>query len=333
MADVAERAGVSRALVSIVFRGQPGAGEETRERILRVADEVGYHPDNAARLLARGRSRALGVLFTVQHPFHADLVSRIYPEAEELGYDALLSSPAHGRTEQKAVEALLSHRCEAVLLLGPEAPQAYLNELGRRTVVVSVSRRAAGAPVDSVYTAESSGVRQAMNHLFDLGHRSLVHVDGGKGPGSTERRRAYRASMRRRGLSEELRVIPGGGTEESGVEAGELLLRERDLGAELPTAVLAANDRCAMGLMLALTRGGVDVPRDLSVVGYDDSHRSHMMPIGLTTVRQDVDVMAERAVRFAVERLENAELEPRHAVLGAKLMVRGTTGPPRAEAR
>ncbi|MER6140523.1 LacI family DNA-binding transcriptional regulator [Streptomyces sparsogenes] len=329
MADVAEKAGVSRALVSIVFRDQPGASQETRERVLKVADEIGYRPDSAARLLARGRSRTLGVMFTVHQPFHADLVEGIYPQAERLGYDVLLSATAEGRGERKAVEALLSHRCEAAILLGPDAPPAELDALGQRTVTVSVGRRVPLARIDSVHTAEGKGIRQAMDHLVELGHRHIVHIDGGRGPGSAERRRAYRAAMRRHGLESELRVIPGDHTEASGIETGGLLLAERERGRPLPTAVLAGNDRCAMGLLMALTRAGVEVPRDISVVGYDDSHLSHLMPIGLTTVRQDAVLMAEHAVRFAVERLENEKLDPREAVLEPKLVVRGTSGPPR----
>jgi DNA-binding LacI/PurR family transcriptional regulator len=331
MADVAEKAGVSRALVSIVFRNQPGASEETRERVLRIADEIGYRPDSAARLLARGRSRTLGVMFTVHQTFHTDLIEGIYPEAERLGYDVLLSAAAQGRSEAKAVEALLGHRCEALILLGPDAEPTYLNELGRRAVTVSVSRRVPRARVDFVHSAEGKGVRQVMDHLVELGHRRIVHLDGGRGPGSAERRRAYRAAMRRHGLESEERVIPGDHTEQSGIESGRLLLAERDRGRRLPTAVLAGNDRSAMGLLMSLTRAGVEVPRDLSVVGYDDSHLSHLMPIGLTTVRQDAWLMAEHAVRFAVERLENPELEPREAVLDPKLVVRGTSGPPPAE--
>ncbi|QOV41181.1 LacI family DNA-binding transcriptional regulator [Streptomyces ferrugineus] len=327
MADVAEKAGVSRALVSIIFRDLPGAGRETRERVLRVADEIGYRPDNAARLLARGRSRTLGVMFTVHQTFHTDLIAGIYPEAERLGYDVLLSAAAQGRSEEKAVEALLGHRCEAVILLGPDADPGYLDALGRRTVAVSVSRRVPHARVDFVHSAEGKGARQAMDHLVELGHRRIVHIDGGRGPGSAERRRAYRAAMRRHGLEAELRVIPGAHTEESGIETGRLLLAERDQGRPLPTAVLAGNDRCAMGLLMTLTRAGVEVPRDMSVVGYDDSHLSHLMPIGLTTVRQDAVLMAEHAVRFAVERLEDPELQPREAVLDPKLVVRGTSGP------
>ncbi|MGI5460121.1 LacI family DNA-binding transcriptional regulator [Streptomyces sp. CA-249302] len=327
MADVAAKAGVSRALVSIVFRDQPGASQETRERVLRVADEIGYRPDNAARLLARGRSRTLGVMFTVHQTFHSDLIAGIYPEAERLGYDVLLSAATESRGEGKAVEALLSHRCEAVILLGSDAEADYLDELAHRTVAVSVSRRVPQAHVDFVHSAEGKGVRQAMEHLVELGHRRILHIDGGRGPGSAERRRAYRAAMRRHGLESEARVLPGDHTEQSGIETGELLLSERERGLPLPTAVLAGNDRCAWGLLMSLTRAGVDVPRHMSVVGYDDSHLSHLMPIGLTTVRQDAALMAEHAVRFAVERLEGEGVEPREAVLEPKLVVRGTSGP------
>lgn len=331
MADVADRAGVSRALVSIVFRDQPGAGRETRERVLRIADEIGYRPDSAARLLARGRSRTLGVLFTVRQTFQTDLIEGIYPAAERLGYEVLLSATAPGRGEAKAVEALLGHRCEALILLGPEADPDRLADLGRRVPTVSVGRRLPKVPVDFVHSAESKGVRQAMDHLTALGHRAIVHVDGGRGPGSAERRRAYRAAMRRAGLDGRSRVIPGEHTEQGGIEAGRLLLAERDRGMPLPTAVLAGNDRCAMGVLITLARGGVDVPGDVSVVGFDDSHLSHLMPVGLTTVRQDAALMAEHAVGFAVERLDHPEREPREAVLEPELVVRGTSGPPRAD--
>jgi DNA-binding LacI/PurR family transcriptional regulator len=331
MEDVAARAGVSRALVSIVFRGRPGASEETRQRVLRVADELGYRPDSAARLLARGRSRTIGVMFTVHQTFQADLVEGIYPEAERLGYEVLLSATGQGRSEEKACEALLSHRCEALILLGPDADAERIGALGERVATVTVSRRVPGARVDAVHSAEGKGVRQAMDHLVGLGHRRIVHVDGGRGPGSAERRRSYRAAMRRHGLEEHLRVLPGEHTESSGIEAARLLLAERDRGQRLPTAVLAGNDRCAMGLLMTFLRAGLDVPGQVSVVGYDDSHLSHVMPIGLTTVRQDARLMARSAVRFAVERVDDPGREPQVAVLDPKLVVRDTSGPPRKD--
>jgi len=324
MVDVAAKAGVSRALVSLVFRNQPGASDATRQRVRQAADELGYQPDSAARLLARGRSRTLGVVLTVHQPFDADLVEGIYPEAERLGYDVLLSASAPGRDETKAVEALLSHRCEAVIMLGPTSEHRFFTELGQRTVAVVVGRRVPGAHVDSVHTADTVGVRQAIDYLVELGHREIVHVDGGKGPGAADRRRAYRGAMRRHKL--EARVIPGAYHEDAGMAAGRLLLSEE----RLPSAVLAGNDRCAVGLMHALGRAGLELPKDISVVGYDDSNMSHLSYIDLTTVRQDANRIAEHAVRRAVTRLEDDNAEPTETVLDPKLVVRGTTGPPRA---
>jgi DNA-binding LacI/PurR family transcriptional regulator len=326
MADVAALAGVSRALVSLVLRNQPGAGPVTRERVLRVADELGYRPDAAARLLARGRSRTLGVLLTVHQPFEADLVEAVYPEAERRGYEVLLSAKAPGRDERRATEALLSHRCEGLILLGPSAGPEALQALGRRTATVCVGLRTPpGTRVDAVRSADAKGVRQAVDHLVGLGHRHIVHVDGGRAPGSAERRRAYRAAMRRHGLAGTARVLPGAHDEDAGLAAAHTLLAED----RLPTAVLAGNDRSAMGLLMGFVRAGVDVPGGVSVVGYDDSHLSHLMPLGLTTVRQDAALLAEHAVRFAVERLEAPDAPAREAVLDPKLVVRGTTAPPR----
>lgn len=323
MADVAAKVGVSRALVSLVFRNAQGASEETREKVFRAADELGYRPDNAARALARSRSRTLGVMVTVHQPFQADLVEAIYPEAERLGYDVLLSASAPARDERKAIDALLGHRCEALILLGPISEAHYFAELGRDAVVVVVGRRLPGTNVDSVHTAETKGVRQAIDHLVELGHRRIVHIDGGTEPGSPDRRRAYRAAMRRHQFGDDIRVIPGSHNEDAGIAAGQLLLSED----HLPTAVLAGNDRCAMGLMHALGRAGVEVPGDMSVVGYDDSHLSHLSHIDLTTVRQDANHIAQHAVRSAIERLDDNTIPPKEIVLDPKLVVRGTTGP------
>jgi DNA-binding LacI/PurR family transcriptional regulator len=131
--------------------------------------------------------------------------------------------------------------------------------------------------------------------------------------------------MRRHRLDDEIRVIPGAHNEDAGISAGQLLLGE----GRLPTAVLAGNDRCAMGLMHALSRAGVEVPGDVSVVGYDDSHLAQLSHIDLTTVRQDADGMAQHAVRSAIERLDDNTIPPKEIVLDPKLVVRGTTGPPK----
>jgi DNA-binding LacI/PurR family transcriptional regulator len=326
MADVASRVGVSRALVSLVFRNEPGASEETREKVFAAARELGYRPDSAAQMLARSRSKVLGVMLTVRNLFHADLVEGIYPMAEQLGYEILLSATVPMRDERKAIDALLGHRCEGLILLGGHLEADYVAELGKRIPAVVVGRRFPGAEVDSVHVAEPKGVRQIVDYLVELGHRSIVHIDGGDEAGSGERRRAYLNAMRRHGLAEHIRVLPGDHTEDSGARAAHTLLADR---AKLPTAVFASNDRSAVGFLDAAWQAGLDVPGDLSVVGYDDSRLAQLSHIDLTSVRQDPERQAELAVRAVVERLDDPDMAPRELVLQPKLMVRGTTGVPR----
>jgi DNA-binding LacI/PurR family transcriptional regulator len=222
LADVAARAGVSTALVSIVMRDAPGASTATRDRVRRAAAEIGYRPDSRARLLRSSRSRLLGVVFGVQADFHGDLVSGLYAAADRVGYELALSAVTPGRDEQRAVGSLLQDRCEALVLLGPQSPTAALADLATRLPVVVVARPVRSSAVDVVRTADDEGARLAVEHLLALGHRDVVHVDGGRAPGAAERRRGYREALRAHGL--DAHVLPGGPTEEDGAAAARRLL-------------------------------------------------------------------------------------------------------------
>lgn len=324
MADVAERADVSRTLVSLIFSDKPGASRQTRERVLRAADELKYQPDRAAQLLARGRSRTIGVLTDVKQTFQAEMVGTVYDAAEAAGYDVLLSAGGPTRDERKAVEALLSHRCEGLILFDPIADDEFLESVGERAVLTLVGRRV--DPVNSVRSADATGIEQSVEYLFSLGHRDIVHVDGGGQAVSTARRDAYVSSMQRLGLGAHVRVVPGAHDEAAGAAAAALLLGE----ARLPTAVLAGNDRSALGVLDEFIRAGVSVPQDVSIVGYDDSPLSKLSRIDLTTVRQDSDELARKAVQFTVTSLEDATAGPSNIVIEPHLVVRGTTAPVRS---
>ncbi|MET0451090.1 MAG: LacI family DNA-binding transcriptional regulator [Mycobacterium sp.] len=326
MADVAARAGVSRTLVSFVLDGKPGASDETRLRVLTAASELGYRPDSAARLLARGRSRTLGVLIDVGQLFEADLVTHIYPAAEALGHDVLLSANLPDRPESVPVDALLDHRCGGLILLGPNSEPDYLRSLAERIPVVVVCRRLdADLGVATVRTDDAKGIREAVAYLVELGHRHIHHVDGGVEPGAADRRHAYRAAMRQHGLTANAKVIAGAHTEAAGAAAAREMLADGDL----PTAVLAGNDRCAFGVLDVFTRAGVDVPGQVSLIGYDDSKMSDNPRIDLTTVHQDSAALARHAVRLAVDMMEGSGDAARDIVLEPQLMVRGTTAVPR----
>ncbi|MEV6488867.1 LacI family DNA-binding transcriptional regulator [Actinoplanes sp. NPDC051633] len=323
LADVAAHAGVSKSLVSLVMRGEPGASAETRRRVLDAAGALGYHPDSRARLLRSGRSRLLGVVFGIQHAFHADLVTALYSAARETGYELALSAVTPGRDEAEATAGLLQDRCEALIMLGPQTPAAGLARLAARLPVVVLARGVRDESVDVIRTADAEGLHQAVDHLAVLGHRRIVHIDGGRAPGAAERRRGYRAAMNAQGIGRHIRIIPGGLTEEDGAIAA------REIGGDT-TAVTVFNDRCATGVLDVLARRGDKVPGDVSVVGYDDSHLARLAHVDLTTIAQDTAVMSRLAVQRAIDRIDGAPVAQRAVVVPPHLVVRGTTGPPRA---
>ncbi|MER6565524.1 substrate-binding domain-containing protein [Streptomyces sp. NPDC001093] len=177
-----------------------------------------------------------------------------------------------GRGERRAVDALLADRCEALILLGPQAPAARLAELAAQLPVVSVARRLR-PPVpglEVVRTADDAGARQAVDHLVALGHRAIAHIDAGRAPGAADRRRGCRTAMNRHGLAGHIRILPGGLTEEEGAGAARALSADR----RRPTAVLAFNDRCATGVLDVFLRSGIAVPATCPWSAVDDSRTS-----------------------------------------------------------
>lgn len=328
MRDVAARVGVSQTLVSLVFRNAPGASAETRERVMLAAAELGYRPDTAAQVLRRNRSRHIGVLFTLRQPFDVDLVEALYPAAERHGYRVVLGAIGAGRDDRQAVEELLSFRSEALILDGTTIEAAQLAQVAGDLPIVDIGRRSTAGTVDVVRVADERGARLLVNHLVGLGHRSIVHIDGGDQPAAAERRRGYEQAMQAHGLAAELRILPGDYTGEAGAAAARQLLRERSL----PTAIFAANDRCAHGALDVLSQAGLAVPTDISVAGYDDSDMAQLSFVNLTTVHQNATLMAEQAVQAIIERLDHGRTEVRDVVLEPSLVIRATTGPPRTAA-
>jgi DNA-binding LacI/PurR family transcriptional regulator len=321
LADVAQRAGVSRALVSIVMRDAPGASDATRVRVRHAAEEMGYRPDQRARMLRSQRANLLGVVFTAGQEFHAGLVDGVYLAAQARGYDVLLSCVTPHHDEPRAVRTLLDDRCEALLLIGSELPVRELAELDANLPVVVIARKVRG--VDAVRSDDVFGAELAVAHLAELGHRAITYLDGGRAPGSAERRRGFRKATVAQGIT--AHSVPGGVTEREGATAAAALLADR---SSLPTAVIAFNDRCALGFIDVAIRAGIQVPQDISVVGFDDSPLAGLAHVDLTTVGQDSARLAELAVARAVARIDT----PAGAVdevSEPRLIVRGSTAPPK----
>jgi DNA-binding LacI/PurR family transcriptional regulator len=258
---------------------------------------------------------------SLTNPFHAELVEDVHLAPAGRGYDVVVSPVTGVRDERQSALRLADQRCEALVLLGPSLPRADLESLARHTSLVVVGRRVSARGVAVVRAADDRGVAAAVAHLVGLGHRRIAFLDGPSGPISTIRRQGFRRSMLRLTGAADPPVVPGGDTELAGMGA------PLPVGPDAPTAYVCFNDRCALGVIDQLRAAGLDVPRDVSVVGFDDSPVARLRTVALTTVSQSPVAMADAAVDAALELVEdgNAAGLP-DVVLDPPLVIRSTSG-------
>ena len=327
-ADVARKAGVSRALVGIVFRNQPGASQENRDYIRAVAADIGYVPDRRAQLLSRKRTGIIGVSYSLTHDFHSTTVEHLYQSAEQVGLSLILSGYGATRSEESAVSTLLAYRCEGVVLVGSSCSTRYLEQIAQQVPTVLIFRSMKRPGIGVVRTDDLTGSCTATEHLLALGHRRLIHINGATSPGATDRRRGFRQTVERNNITfEELR---GGSTDEDGLKAGqELVNRIKRVGAaRSPTAAVVFNDQSAVGVIAAVRAAEIRVPKDLSVIGFDDSRLAGVPGVALTTMRQDTAALAHHAIEQLAARTHNRELSATEVVIPADLVLRSTTDMP-----
>jgi DNA-binding LacI/PurR family transcriptional regulator len=300
--DVADRAGVSYQTVSRVLNGHPSLRRETVARVRAAIDALGYRPNRAARALVTARNHTIGVLLTARAlhgPFSSFLT--IVEAARERGYTVTTTPNASDDPADivEALDALLAHGVEGIVAI---APQDRAREAVRASGAAVPVLTLQGGP-DEVHDFgfdQQEGARLAIRHLLGLGHRRIVHLPGPGGWAEAEQRqRGFESILREHGLP--ARSAPEGDwTPESGHAIGLALLA----GDDRPTAVFAANDEMAVGLLAAAHDLGLDVPRDLSVVGFDDVPWARHLRPALTTVRQDFGELGRRALGVLLDEIE-----------------------------
>ena len=323
MEDVAGEAGVSRALVSLVMRRSEKVSPQRRELVLATAERLGYRPNAIARHLASHTTNTVGVLLNDLHnPWFAEVTDGIHAAAERHGYQLILASGRRSpRLESRALDTFLASRVDGIIVAGCRLSSARLEAVASEVTLVSVGRAFAKVSFGSVTTDDAHGARLAVEHLHELGHRRIAHIDGGKGAGAAPRRAGYLRTMRGLGLADTAQVIVGDFTEEAGAHGAERLLR-----GSVPTAIFTANDLSAVGTIDVIERGGLLVPDDVSIVGFDNTSLAALNHIGLTTIDQPRWEMGATAANMLVEVI-NDRGELTDVLMPPSLVVRRTTAP------
>jgi DNA-binding LacI/PurR family transcriptional regulator len=321
---VATRAGVSKSLVSLVLQNSPHVSEEKRQAVLKAVAELGYRPDPAARSLAERRTRTIGVVIDdLSNPWYVELLDGLRPVLHEHGLRPLL---ADGRTEPDAVQALSDLRVDGLVLVGTPTSSAVDQVNGLASpipTVVAGTREPLLPTVDVVANDDYRGGRLATRHLLELGHRRVAHIIG-EGEVGRLRRAGYEAVMTDAG--QDPVSVPGDWTEATGRQVGYALLRHTDR----PTAIVAANDLSAVGVLAAADELGLRVPEDLSVVGYDNTVFSKLHRLSLTTIDSHIAEVGQLAGRTLTARLAGDSGTAGTRLLAPALVVRSSTGPPPA---
>jgi DNA-binding LacI/PurR family transcriptional regulator len=319
--DVARIAGVSHQTVSRVLNNHPSIRDTTRQRVLDVMAELQYRPNRAARALASSRSRTIGILSAMSTDYGpASIMTSVEAAARASGYWVSIANidPSIDGSVPDALDQLRAQAVEGIVVVAPQK-RVFEALVKLPFEVPYVTLQATADDGHALFFDQYAGARLATRHLLELGHRSIYHLTGPQD--------WIEADARMQGFLDEMNAwdaattapILGDWTADFGYFAGQELLRVRDF-----TAVFASNDQMALGLLHAFRDGGVDVPGEVSVIGFDDiPEAAHFWP-PLTTVRQDFAELGRRAVSFLL-----GELDAEARTIAPQLLVRSSTAAPR----
>lgn len=325
--DVARLAGVSQKTVSRVLNNEPYVSEEARRRVLEAASALGYRLNNAARVLASGRTRSIGVVSLGTALYGpASLLMGIERAARDTGYAVRVVTTLEGDAAgvAGAVDSLLEQGVDGIVISEPIDEGQFALETDVPVLVIGAPAPFAAPRVVTAGVGADILARAATEHLLDLGHATVHHLAGPqRWYAARDRLDGWRTALGERGRVEPP-VVMGDWSAASGYAVGRALAEDPSV-----TAVFAANDDMAIGLMRALAEAGRLVPRDVSVVGYDDIPVAAYVTPPLTTVRQPFDAVAGEGLRLLVHAIEHPDAEAiRASDPPVELVVRASTAAP-----
>ena len=325
--DVARLAGVGKTTVSDAIQGRGRMTDDTRARVLAAAEQLGYRAHVGARNLIMQRTEVIGVVVgDLFDPFCAELTAHIELLAAERGFRVLLATAGPDlAAEASAVTSLVEHRVAAIIVISFTGQQSALDAAGAHMPIICIGYQ--GPYGVSIGIDDRRGGRLGTDHLLGLGHKRIAYLSNSGVPLKTDRDRrdAYRRTLRRAGFAPDptlVQRLPAGTDGERFALMRELLARR-----DRPTAVFAVSDITAVELMSCAQEMDLRVPEDLSVVGFDDIMLARMPMVGLTTVAQPMQELAQRGVDAAIDLIEDPESQPPAQRVEPRLIVRSSTAP------
>ena len=331
ISDVALAAGVSKGAVSYALNGQPGVSPETRDRILRVAKDLGWKPSLRAKGLSSAKAYALGLVVARDpsllgtDPFFPAFIAGIETALAEHDYTLVLSVATAPGAEERCYRKLVDNgRVDGVILTDVRHNDSRIPLLLELKVpAVTVNRPDAGCPFPAVSVDESAGIVAAVEHLVGLGHRRIAHVGGGQEyTHGRSRRKAWEEALAAAGLPADL-FAAADFTAAGGAAATAQLLRREDR----PTAIVYANDLMATAGQSYAQSLGLSVPGDLSITGYDNAEFTQYLNPPLTTLATDPMLWGRVAAQVLLNQLAGTGRGEDTVLPAPRLVVRASTGP------
>lgn len=330
--DIAKVAGVSYATVSRALSGSPEIGEETREHVLKICREMGYTTNYVARSMVMKSTKLIGlVVANIDNPFMSELAYNIELRARECGYTLMLCNSSHDLDIEKQVLELLVGRQVDGIILVPASSSSYdnLKPFINRVPTVFMSENLRDLPESYVSVDNSRGTRMGTEYLYSLGHRNILYLGRRKGSVThTLRAEGYMEACRELGIEP---AFCNSAYSFSSIQAGYQLAKHAFAKKFEPTAIFAAADSLALGVIEAAEEAGLRIPEDVSLMGFDNILYSGLPKINLTTIEQPKKTMAATAVDILIDKISDPSSGYSHRILTPSLVKRGSCGAPRTE--
>src|SRR3984885_3367432 len=326
--EVARLAKVSTATVSRTINGSDKVTAATAERVRQAIETLKYYPNTNARALGSGRSSLYGLIISdITNPFFPELVKSFEDVAVQFGQEVLIANTNSAPHRMEVcVSRMLQRKVDGVAIMASEMDEHLIDELSSRSIpLVFLDTGTPQKGISNIAIDYASGIDAAVEHLSALGHTSIGFISGPMTLTSARvRRRAFMQSLKRKGLYLDRRLIEEGNHRMDGGHEAMIRLLGKD---PRPTAVLTSNDMTAIGPIGALSEHGLKVPRDISMIGFDDIELSAFTQPALTTVRLSRPAIAKVAFRALYNTYQSGAIKGAEYAIQPTLIVRKSTGP------